>query len=42
VQAAVAYYGQHQAEIDEWIEVNQQEAAEAHDAWHAGQAALKQ
>jgi uncharacterized protein (DUF433 family) len=42
VQAAVAYYGQHQAEIDEWIELNQQEAAEAYDAWQAGQAALQQ
>jgi uncharacterized protein (DUF433 family) len=42
IQAAVGYYGQHQAEIDEWIELNQQAAAEAHGAWHAGQAALKQ
>jgi uncharacterized protein (DUF433 family) len=42
IQAAVAYYGQHQAEIDEWIELNEQEAAEAHHAWQAGQAALRQ
>jgi uncharacterized protein (DUF433 family) len=42
IQAAVAYYGQHQAEIDEWIGLNEQEAAEAHQAWQAGQAALSQ
>ena len=42
VQAAAAYYGQHQAEVDEWIESNEQETAEAHHAWRAGQAALQQ
>lgn len=41
VQAAVAYYGAYQPEIDEWIELNEQEAAEAHAAWLAGQAALE-
>jgi uncharacterized protein (DUF433 family) len=41
VQAAVAYYGAHQAEIDDWIELNAQEARDAHQAWRAGQAALK-
>jgi uncharacterized protein (DUF433 family) len=42
IQAAVTYYGQHQAEINEWIELNEDEAAEAHHAWQAGQAALQQ
>jgi uncharacterized protein (DUF433 family) len=42
VQAAVTYYGAYRDEIDQWIEVNEQEAAEAHAAWAAGQAAVKQ
>lgn len=42
VQAAVTYYGAYKEEIDEWIELNEQEAAEAHAAWAAGQAALQQ
>ena len=29
VQAAVTYYGAYQDEIDQWIEGNEQEAAEA-------------
>lgn len=41
VQAAVTYYGAHRDEIDEWIERNEREAAEAHAAWLAGQAALR-
>lgn len=41
VQAAVAYYGAHPSEIDEWIALNEQESAEAQSAWLAGQAALK-
>jgi hypothetical protein len=41
VQAAVTYYGAYQAEIDEWIELNEREAEEAHRAWTAGQAALE-
>lgn len=41
VQAAVAYYGAFAAEIDGWIERNEREAAEAHAAWLAGQAALR-
>jgi uncharacterized protein (DUF433 family) len=41
VQAAVTYYGAHPDEIDEWIERNEREAAEAHTAWLAGQAALR-
>ncbi len=40
VQAAVTYYGAYPEEIDEWIERNEQEGAEAHTAWLAGQAAL--
>ena len=41
VQAAVAYYGAYRDEVDGWIERNQREAAEAHAAWLAGQAALR-
>jgi hypothetical protein len=41
VQAAVAYYGAYPGEIDEWIDLNEREAAEAHAAWLAGQAALQ-
>jgi uncharacterized protein (DUF433 family) len=40
-QAAVSYYGTYAAEIDEWIELNEREVADAHAAWLAGQAALK-
>ena len=41
VQAAVAYYGAFVSEIDEWIERNEHEAAEARAGWLAGQAALQ-
>lgn len=41
VQAAVTYYGAYKEEIDEWIELNAQEAAEAYAAWTAGQAAVQ-
>jgi hypothetical protein len=41
VQAAVNYYGAYTDEIDQWIEANEQEAAEAHAAWTAGQAAIQ-
>jgi hypothetical protein len=41
VQAAVAYYGAYRSEIDDWIELNEQEAVEAHAAWLAGHAALE-
>jgi len=41
VQSAVTYYGAYPDEIDEWIERNEREAAEAHAAWLAGQAALR-
>ena len=36
VQAAVTYYGAYTDEIDQWIVANEQEAAEAHAAWMAG------
>lgn len=42
VQAAVAYYGAHQDEIDDWIALNEQEAVDAHGVSRAGHAALKQ
>lgn len=41
MQAAIAYYGAHTGEIDEQIEANEQETAEAHAACLAGQAALR-
>jgi hypothetical protein len=41
VQAAITYYGTYQDEIDQWIEANEQEMAEARAAWTAGQAAVK-
>jgi uncharacterized protein (DUF433 family) len=41
VQAAVAYYGAYPDEIDQWIEFNDQEAAEAQAAFAAGQAAVR-
>jgi len=41
VQAAVTYYGAYREEIDEWIELNAQEVAEAYAAWSAGQAAVR-
>jgi uncharacterized protein (DUF433 family) len=41
VQAAIAYYGAYTAEIDQQIEANEQETAEAHSAYLAGQAALR-
>jgi hypothetical protein len=41
VQAAVFYYGAYPDEIDQWIDLNEQEAAEAHAAYTAGQAAAR-
>ena len=41
VQAAIAYYGAYAAEIDQQIAANEQEAAEAHAAYLAWQAALR-
>jgi len=40
VQAAITYYGAYRDEIDQWIEINKLQAAEAHAAWAAGQAAV--
>lgn len=40
VQAAMTYYGAYPVEIDQWIDLNEQEAAEAHAAFVAGQAAV--
>lgn len=42
VQAAVTYYGAYAGEIDQWIDLNEQEAAEAEAAFSAGEAALRQ
>lgn len=41
VDAAVAYYGAHPEEIDDWIEANEREAEQAHAAWLAGRAAVE-
>ncbi len=41
VQAAIAYYGAYTDEIDQQLEANEQETAEAHAAYLAGQAALR-
>jgi len=41
VQAAVSYYGAYPKEIDQWIGLNEQEAAEAHAAYAAGSAAVR-
>ena len=40
VQAAMTYYGAYRDEIDEWIAANEQESADAHAAFIAGQAAF--
>jgi hypothetical protein len=39
VQAAIAYYDAQRDEIDQWIEINEREAAESRAAWMAGHAA---
>ena len=41
MQAAVSYYGAYTDEIDQWIDLNEQETAEAHAAYAAGQAAVR-
>jgi uncharacterized protein (DUF433 family) len=41
VQAAISYYGAYTDEIDQWIEDNERETAEAHAAWTGGQAAIQ-
>jgi hypothetical protein len=40
-QAAVSYYGTYTDEVDEWIQSNEREAAEAYAAWSAGQSAIQ-
>jgi hypothetical protein len=42
IQAAIAYYGAYTAEIDQQIEANEREIAEAQTAFRAGEAAIKQ
>jgi predicted transcriptional regulator len=41
VQAAVSYYAAYRGEIDEWIELNEREAADAHARWQAAQDAVR-
>jgi uncharacterized protein (DUF433 family) len=41
IQAAIAYYGAYTAEVDQLIDLNEEETAEAHAAYLAGQAAIK-
>ncbi len=41
VQAAITYYGAYPDEIDQWIDLNEEEAAEAQAAFAAGQAAIR-
>jgi uncharacterized protein (DUF433 family) len=41
VQAAISYYDAYRDEIDQWIEANEQQVAEAHAAWSAGQDAVR-
>jgi hypothetical protein len=41
VQAAVSYYGVYREEVDQWIDLNEQEAAEAQSAYAAGRAAVQ-
>ena len=42
VQAAISYYGAYRDEIDQWIEVNEQQVAEAYAVWSARQDAVRQ
>ena len=41
VQSAVSYYGAYPDEIDQWIELNEQDADDAQAAFAAGQAAVR-
>lgn len=41
VQAAITYYGAYPDEISQWIELNEDELAEAQAAFAAGQAAIR-
>ena len=40
LQAAFAYYGAYQNEIDEWIELNALESEEAHRSWARSESAI--
>jgi uncharacterized protein (DUF433 family) len=40
IQAAISYYGAYRDEIDQWIETNEQQAADEYAAWSAGQDAV--
>src|SRR5580698_8748196 len=42
VQAAISYYGAYRDEIDQWIDANEQQVAEARATWSAGQDAVRQ
>lgn len=41
IQAAISYYGTYTAEIDQLIDLNDDETAEAHNAYIAGQEAFR-
>jgi uncharacterized protein (DUF433 family) len=41
IQAAISYYGAYTAEVDELIDLNEQETTEAHNAYVAGQQAIR-
>jgi hypothetical protein len=41
VQAAMSYYGAYPDEIDEWIDMNEQETAEANAGYVAGRAVVR-
>jgi uncharacterized protein (DUF433 family) len=40
LRTAIRYYGDYQAEIDEWIDANRAEATRAREAWERAQEAL--
>ena len=41
MKAGLNYYEAYREEIDQWIEANEQQAAEAHAVWSAGQDAIR-
>ena len=41
IQAAISYYGAYTVEIDQLIDLNDQEASEAHGSFISGQEALR-
>jgi uncharacterized protein (DUF433 family) len=42
IQAAISYYGAYTTEVDEFIELNDQEVIEAHNAHIVGHEAIRQ